>query len=312
MTAARPTLSVRDVGHRYAKAERPALRDVSFSVDPGERVGLLGPNGAGKSTLMRLCCGVLALQRGSIEVCGFDVRHDRLEARARIGYLPETAPLPPELKVVEYLRFRARLRGLSRPAEAAAEVLDRTATGHVADRLIGHLSRGYRQRVGLADALLGDPPLLILDEPTVGLDPVQIEQVRSLVVGLAEDRAVVFSSHILAEVAAVCDRVVILADGRLVADEPVEAGTDVDVRWDREPGEALDAIARTADARVVDAGPVPHGGYRATLRVAPGGASACAEAVGRASFAAGLTVLELSPRRSALEDRFLEAVEGGR
>ena len=177
---------------------------------------------------------------------------------------------------------------------------------------IGHLSRGYRQRVGLAGALLGDPPLLVLDEPTVGLDPVQVEDVRRLLRTLPDDRAVVFSSHLLAEVEAVCDRVVILAEGRVVADEPVGGRVEIRVRWDADPSGLLEAAAAACGRAIPRPSPRPDGTFEATIPAAAGEAERIAEAVGRASAAAGVAVLELSPRRSRLEERFLEAAGGPR
>ena len=200
-----------------------ALDGVSFSVDRGEVVGLLGPNGAGKTTCMRILCCFIPPTSGRILVDGLDVTRHSVEVRRRLGYLPEGVPLYPELRVLEHLRFRARLRGLSRKEQkrTVEDVVETCGLTDVSGRIVGQLSRGYRQRLGLADALLGDPPLLVLDEPTVGLDPNQIREVRQLVRRLGRERTVLLSSHILSEVEAVCHRVVIMHQGCLVAQGPV-------------------------------------------------------------------------------------------
>ncbi len=310
MTAPPVILAVQDVGHRYRGADRDALHGVSFEIRAGERVGLLGPNGAGKSTLMRLCCGVIGLRRGRILVAGHDVVRDGPAARRAIGYLPETAPLPPELRVRAYLRYRAGLRGLARPAAEVDRVLEQTGTRAVQRTPIGHLSRGYRQRVGLADALLGSPALLVLDEPTVGLDPVQVEEVRALLRAVADARALVFSSHLLGEVASVCERAVVLADGRVVADEPVGAEVEVAVRWGAPAAPVVEALV-SAGLCVRAAGLDGPSG-RATIRVPRGQAAATMERIGRVSAEHGVPVLELAARRSCLAERFLALAVGDR
>lgn len=196
-----------------------AVDDVSFVAAPGVVTGFLGPNGAGKTTTLRLLATFLAPTAGTAVVAGFDVVAAPLEVRRRIGYLPENAPLPGELRVGEYLRLRAEVKGLERGAvrRAIGEALERLALGSVERRLIGDLSRGYRQRVGLADALLGDPPVLLLDEPTGNLDPEQVRRVRALLGELARERTVFVSTHLLAEAERVCGALVIVAGGRVVA-----------------------------------------------------------------------------------------------
>jgi ABC-2 type transport system ATP-binding protein len=197
-----------------------ALDRVSFSVAAGEVVGLVGPNGAGKTTALRVLSGYLRPDGGAVSVDGIDAIARRREAAARIGYLAEGPPLYPELRVEEHLRFRARLKGIAARDMSARvdEVLERVSAGDVRRTLIGRLSRGYRQRVGLADALLGRPPVLVLDEPTSGLDPAQVRDLRRLLGELAGDRAVLLSSHALAELEAVAARLVVLARGRVVGD----------------------------------------------------------------------------------------------
>jgi ABC-2 type transport system ATP-binding protein len=203
----------------------PALRDVTFNVDRGEILGFLGPNGAGKTTTMRIITGYIPATSGTVRVAGFDVAEKSMEARAHLGYLPETVPLYTELTTFEYLDFKGRISGMHRSRERRARIHEVMGELHLADvsqKLIGTLSRGYRQRVGLAQALLHDPDVLILDEPTVGLDPVQITDVRALIKELGKDRTIILSTHLLPEVSMVCDRVVIINRGRLVAlDTPI-------------------------------------------------------------------------------------------
>jgi ABC-2 type transport system ATP-binding protein len=201
-----------------------AVRDVSFSVGHGEVVGFLGPNGAGKSTTLRILAGFLGASSGKVRIAGHDIAEDSLAARAALGYMPEAAPLYPELRVREYLDFRARLKRVARAKRPAAieQAMQRTRIREVAETSIGHLSKGYRQRVALADALVADPPLLILDEPTAGLDPNQVREVRGLIKELAQAHTVLLSTHILSEVEATCQRALVIDRGRLVAQGTLE------------------------------------------------------------------------------------------
>lgn len=194
-----------------------AVRNVSFQVEHNEIVGLLGNNGAGKSTLMRILTTFLPATSGSAKVEGFDVMNDSLDVRRRIGYLPESIPLYPEMRVEEYLNFRARLKGVDRKIRSTQidKVLEKCRVGEVRRRLLGTLSKGYRQRVGLADALLSDPHLLILDEPTDGLDPEQKVQTLKMLKELGQSHTIVFSSHLLSEVETIVQRVLIMRRGRL-------------------------------------------------------------------------------------------------
>ena len=198
---------------------RRAVDDVSFDMQPGEVMGLLGPNGSGKSTILRILTGYLQPTTGRAQVCGFDVVTQSLQARRCVGYVPEDVPLYAHMRVHEFLTFMGRLRGLEGAgcARAIEEVFERLSFGQFRGQLIGKLSRGYRQRVAIAQALLGRPKLLVLDEPTNGLDPRQIIEVRELIVALASDLAVLVTSHILVEIERVADRVAILLDGRLLA-----------------------------------------------------------------------------------------------
>lgn len=196
-----------------------AVDDVSFEVPRGSITGFLGPNGAGKTTTIRMIAGYVPPDAGTVTVAGFDVQRQWREARARVGYLPESAPIYPEMRVQEFLEFRARLHGMPRRdrREAIDRSIARCGLAHVRRRLVGQLSKGYRQRTGLAAALLHSPALLILDEPTVGLDPSQVLEFRSLLRDLAGQCTVLISSHILSEVEAICDRILMMSGGRLIA-----------------------------------------------------------------------------------------------
>ncbi len=210
-------IEVANLTKRYAG--RAAVSDVSFNVARGEIVGLLGENGAGKSTTMRILSCFLPATSGTVRVAGFDVFEQSLEVRRRIGFMPENNPLYPEMRVREYLKFRARLKGLGlrRSRERVDVVMEQCGVTDVSRRIIGQLSKGYRQRVGLADALVHEPELIILDEPTIGLDPNQIRSVRQLIKSLAAAHTVLLSTHILPEAEMTCSRVLILREGRMLA-----------------------------------------------------------------------------------------------
>jgi ABC-2 type transport system ATP-binding protein len=210
-------IEVQDITKRYG--DHTAIERVTFSVDKGEVLAFLGPNGAGKTTTMRILTCFMPATEGIARVAGFDCFERPLEVKRRIGYLPETPPVYHELTVSEYLTFVGRIKGLGKEdlRRGMDRVLERLSLGDVRHRLIANLSRGYRQRVGLAQALIHDPPVLILDEPTVGLDPKQIIEIRELIKSLAGSHTVILSTHILPEATAVCQRVVIINDGRIVA-----------------------------------------------------------------------------------------------
>ena len=218
-------IEVQSLTKRYAT--QAAVSDVSFSVARGEIVGFLGPNGAGKTTPMRVLTGFLPPSEGTARVAGYDIVTQSRQARASLGYLPESAALYPEMRVREYLAYRARLEGLTGPdvASRVNAIVGKCLLDEVADRRVENLSRGYRQRTALAGALVHEPPVLILDEPTVGLDPAQIIKIREMIRSLGRERAVLLSTHILPEVDAVCDRVLIIDRGRIVAE-----GTPQDLR----------------------------------------------------------------------------------
>jgi len=212
-----PMIEVKDLSKRYR--ERVAVDRLSFEVAEGEILGFLGPNGAGKSTTMKMLTGFLPPSEGTAKVGGFDVFQNPMEVKRRIGYLPETPPLYPEMTVRGYLRFVASIKGVRGKAGRAEVERVTSATGllGVIDRVIQNLSKGYRQRVGIAQALLGSPPVLILDEPTEGLDPTQRAEIRTLVKSLAGKHTVILSTHILPEVTMTCEKVLIINQGRIVA-----------------------------------------------------------------------------------------------
>ncbi len=220
-------IEVQDLSKKYG--ERAAVRGISFSVAKGEILGFLGPNGAGKTTTMRMLTGFLPPTGGRATIAGFDVESHAAEVRRRIGYLPETPPLYPDMTVADYLTYVARLKGLHRSAlaPACARAIERTALGEVQGRLIGHLSKGFRQRVGLAQAIVHEPEVLILDEPTVGLDPRQIIEIRELIRSLGGNHTVILSTHILPEVASTCEKIAIINEGEIAYEAKIaELHTD--------------------------------------------------------------------------------------
>jgi len=228
-----------------------ALHDVTFQVGRGEVVGFLGPNGAGKSTTMRILCGCIGASSGRARLAGHDVLDAPDEVKRRIGFLPEVPPLYPTMTVENYVSFAARLKGVDDPGAATDRALGRVGLGDVRGRVIDHLSKGYRQRVGLAQALVHDPDVLVLDEPTSGLDPAQRKEIRELLAELAAgERTVILSTHVLAEVEAVCERVVIINKGRVVTTDSIEALANrshrVRLRVAR-PSDALQEALHTVD-----------------------------------------------------------------
>ncbi|MCC6899603.1 MAG: ATP-binding cassette domain-containing protein, partial [Polyangiaceae bacterium] len=294
-----------------------AVRDVSFRVGKGEVVGFLGPNGAGKSTTMRILVGFLGATSGTVKVAGHDIVDDSLEARRAIGYMPESAPLYTEMRVREYLGFRAAVKKVARGERKTAveRAMSLAVVTEMADTVIGHLSKGYRQRVGLADALVANPPLLILDEPTAGLDPNQIREVRRLIRDLGESHTILLSTHILSEVEATCDRAIVIDRGRLVAEGTIAElrarrradGGVLTVRGDRD--QAIAAVEPLTGVRRVRAKPAEGEGlWRLTLALSKGtpDVGPVLEAAIAALVGAGLAVRDAGPSRATLEDVFAE------
>lgn len=215
-------IEVKNLTKRYSGG-RPAVKDISFKIDKGEIVGFLGPNGAGKSTTMNILTGYLSATSGSVRIGGFDVLQQPNKAKAKIGFLPEQPPLYIDMTVEEYLNFVFELKKVRLDrARHIEEVCRLVKIEEVYRRVIRNLSKGYRQRVGIAQALIGNPEVLILDEPTVGLDPKQIVEIRSLIKRLGKDHTVILSSHILSEIQAVCERIIIISNGSIVADDQTE------------------------------------------------------------------------------------------
>ncbi len=288
-----------------------AVDNISFNISKGEIVGLLGLNGAGKTTTMRILTTYLPATSGIVRVADFDVRTQSLEVRQRIGYLPENVPLYPEMRVDEYLTFRAKLRGLARKErqERLEYCLDRCRIREVRRRLAGTLSKGYRQRVGLADAMIHDPLLLILDEPTVGLDPVQIRETLALIRELGERRTVLLSTHILSEIEAVCGRVMIIHRGRLSSDKKMselEAVGSIFLEV-HGPTEQVTNVLRTTDG-VEAVSPEPLGDNLVGFEVTTRGNKDLREAIAQRLTRNGWTIRQLELRRRKVEEHFLDVV----
>lgn len=307
-------ITVKELTKRYGA--HTAVDALSFTVDKGQIYGLLGPNGAGKSTTMNIITGYISATDGTAEIDGCDIFDSPAEARAKIGYLPEQPPLYTDMTPREYLAFAAELKGLPREQRKAAveQCMERTNIADVADRLIRNLSKGYRQRVGLACALLGDPPVIILDEPTVGLDPKQIIEIRELIRSLGQEHTVLLSSHILSEVNAVCDKVLIMSHGKLVACDTPEnltahaaghAALRITVLGTQEAVQAALSPLLEQGAQAVEFVPCEEENAVTARIVCSGGADLRAPA-GIALAGAGLAVLRMDAETTSLEDVFLE------
>ncbi len=280
-----------------------AIDDVAFEVKKGEVVGFLGPNGAGKTTTMRILAGSLGATSGRALIDGLDVFESPLETRRKVGYLPEVPPLYPNMTVDGYVRFVARIKGVVDVGAAVERVLGRVGLADMGGRLVGHLSKGYQQRVGLAQALVHDPEVLILDEPTSGLDPAQRKEIRDLVKDLAGERTVILSTHVLPEVEDVCQRVIIIAGGRIVASDAIDAlaGEErlVRIRVSRPGADLESALSAIEGVGAV----TPDGEGRYTVRTHEDRRAEVARA------AAPFDLLELVGRER-LEDIYLRLTTG--
>ncbi len=301
-------IEVRDLTKTFGAVE--AVRGISFRVEAGEIVGFLGPNGAGKTTTMRILAGIFPPTSGEVRIAGRDPARDPLACRRAVGYFPEYAPFYPDLRVAGYLRFVARMKRLPRAERprAVAQVLAWCGLEGVARRRVGTLSKGYRQRVGLAQALCGNPPILILDEPTIGLDPEQVVEIRDLVRALGGSRTVFFSSHILSEVEALCERVIVVARGRLVGEGTAR---ELSERVGRRQRVVLrvDGPAEAVAAALAALPGVERVAREAAAFVLEGAASAdVARAAGEAMAARGWTIRELREEMPDLEQIFLRLV----
>ena len=310
-------IEARGITRRYGRVT--AVQDLDLTVPAGVVCGLLGPNGAGKTTTIRMVTGMLPPDEGTLEVAGHPMPRERRKALARLGYLPESAPSNPEMRVVEHLRFRSDLLGLDRGVRerTVSTALEACDLIGVERRLIGQLSKGFRQRVGLAAALLGDPELLVLDEPTVGLDPRQLRDFRALIRRLAETRTILISSHIMQEIEAVADRVVLMHQGRKVADDTIESfrlagerGGLTIARVEVPGAEDPAAAARAATAGLlqdVDGVRIETISARLAEIAIPGPDRTAG--LGRALASAGLVAVRLDFEGPGIEDVFLDLLE---
>ncbi len=294
-----------------------ALDDLSFTIPEGQIYGLLGPNGAGKSTTMNILTGCLAATSGRVRIDGVDIFEDPMAAKKHLGYLPELPPLYMDRTPEEYLRFVARAKGIGEVRGELERVMALTQITDVKDRLIRNLSKGYRQRVGIAQAILGDPDIIILDEPTVGLDPRQITEIRELIQKLGENKTVILSSHILSEVQAVCDSILILSRGKLVAcDTPdnlerlLTGGTALELEADIQPERLERLLGNLPGVTGLTVGETAGKHAWARLETGKENLETLSKAVFFRLCEEKLPLLRLTPAKASLEDIFLELTGG--
>ena len=294
-----------------------AVSNLSFTIEKGQIYGFLGPNGAGKSTTMNIMTGCLAASEGEVRIDGHDIFEEPQQAKRLIGYLPEQPPLYLDRTPREYLTFVGRAKGIKDKAlpEQIGRVMEVTQITDVADRLIKHLSKGYRQRVGIAQALLGDPEVVILDEPTVGLDPKQIIEIRSLIQSLGQKHTVILSSHILSEVQAVCQTILIISKGHLVACDTPEnlerlfsGSAAVDLTVEAGEAQTREILAPLDHIRSVDVR--PEGTDRCQVTLETDGDEEVCRAVFFAFSRAGRAILRMTDAKASLEDIFIELTSG--
>ena len=292
--------------------ERQAISNLSFTIEKGDVVGLLGPNGAGKSTTMKIITGFMAPTSGEAKICGFDVFEDPIEVKKRIGYLPETPPLYTEMIVEDYLKFVAELKGVEkvRLKSLVDKALVKTQLVDVRHRLIRNLSKGFKQRVGIAQALVSDPEVLILDEPTVGLDPKQVAEIRDLIKELRGEHTIILSTHILPEVQATCNKVIIIHEGKIVAQDSIDQieklnqGTIILNIRTRRPHHLNHQLGGIAGVQLVESI------NQFQLRVTLAEQEDLIEEIAKEVIAAGVGLVELTPSRANLEDVFLKLTYG--
>ncbi len=310
-----PAIEVEHLTKTYGSAR--GIQDISFSIERGEIMGFLGPNGSGKTTTMRILTCFFPPTGGSARICGHDILEDPFSVRRSVGYLPESVPLYRDMTVADYLGFFAGIKGIPRRARAAAaaEVMERCGLERHARRMIGMLSKGFRQRVGIAQAMLGSPEVLILDEPTVGLDPRQIAEIRDLIKSLGGSRTVILSTHILPEVSMTCDRVIIMYEGRLLAvDTPanlvqrIQALPRLYIEADAPADGLAAALIRVDGVRAVDPAPGQSGSSAACiLETEPG--AAVTNDVARCVCEQGWTLRSLGPASMTLEEIFIRLID---
>lgn len=308
-------IEVKHLTKRYGS--HTAVRDLSFTIEKGVIYGFLGPNGAGKSTTMNIITGCLGATDGEVRIDGHSILEEPMQAKRRIGYLPEQPPLYMDMTPEEYLRFVMNAKRVPREEQnrQLLRVMNQTKLLEVKDRLIRNLSKGYRQRVGIAQALLGNPEVIILDEPTVGLDPAQIIEIRQLIRELGRQHTIVLSSHILSEVQAVCDRIMILSKGELVASDTAEnltalfAGAEtVQLETRATEQEIRRILSGIADAEKFSVEAEEDGVRRVNIEPAQG--RDIREEIFSAFAGAGQTLMELHREHATLEDVFLELTQG--
>jgi ABC-2 type transport system ATP-binding protein len=296
--------------------DRTAVDNISFSVKKGEVLGFLGQNGAGKTTTMKILTCFMAATSGSVKIDGFDVFENPLEVKKRIGYLPENPPIYPEMLVSEYLSFCADLRNVPKKEKASKmdKVIERCQLKDVRNRLIGNLSKGYRQRVGIAQAMIHDPEVLVLDEPTIGLDPKQVSEARTLIKSMKNERTVIYSTHILSEVAATCDRIIIINKGKIVAQESInEMGSTGETT-------RTEIIVKKVNETLI--GKIKNiSGVKNVTVQANGSTRLVIESEAKEELLAEISkviveqnagLIRMSPVQHALEDYYLRLISGGR
>lgn len=294
------------------------IQDISFSVQPGEIMGFLGPNGAGKTTTMRILAGYLPATTGTARIAGYDVHENSLLVRQRIGYLPETPPLYPEMTVEGFLYFVARVKGVSagNRTTAVKSAIERCNLQEKSKVLIRKLSKGFRQRVGIAQAIVHDPPVIILDEPTVGLDPRQIIDVRNLIKSLAGSHTIILSTHILPEVSMTCDRVTIINGGKVVVtntpdslEASLAGGVGYEVEIDGEASEAVQQLQFLLNVRSVEIAPKVKESDRTVLKISSEPGTEPGSDIVQVLVNMGIGVYEMRRTRATLEDVFLVTTE---